>query len=199
MKKKSVIMPNAFTGMKTIEKIVFLDNHNNIPQSNLEDFSKNRDMSVVGWYEGSTLFVAPMYGNKIFACTDCSFMFKSCFNLKEIIGLESFDTSDVRNMSFMFVDCVNLKSIDLSSFDTSNVIRTIGMFSRCKSLTTLNLSNFNTQNVRFTNWMMAKCKSIKDIDMSSFDLSKVKSLYGMFYGCESLRRLKFPISSVPKC
>ena len=34
-------------------------------------------------------------------------------------------------MSYMFSDCENLKSLDLSGWDTSNVIGVGGMFYKC--------------------------------------------------------------------
>ena len=41
--------------------------------------------------------------------------------IKEIKGLNKFNTSKVINMKVMFTKCQELESLDLSSFDTSNV------------------------------------------------------------------------------
>jgi len=46
-------------------------------------------------------------------------MFEGCYDLKRIIGLENFDTSNVTNMKEMFNYCNSLTALDLSSFDTS--------------------------------------------------------------------------------
>ena len=60
-------------------------------------------------------------------------MFFKCYNLKEI-DLSSFNTSNVKNMSYMFYYCKNLKEINLSSFNTSNVENMSYMFDRCFNL-----------------------------------------------------------------
>ena len=56
--------------------------------------------------------------------------------LKRIIGLDTWDTSHITNMSQMFQGLSSLTTLDLSSFDTSNVTNTDNMFNGCTSLTT---------------------------------------------------------------
>ena len=63
-------------------------------------------------------------------------------------------------MDYMFYNCSNLTSLDVSKFDTQNVTSMCTMFKGCSSLTSLDLSNFDTQNVT--------------------------NMYGMFYGCVNL-------------
>lgn len=47
--------------------------------------------------------------------------FKQCANLRKIEGIENLNTERVTDMSSMFEECAELKSIDLSHFDTKNV------------------------------------------------------------------------------
>ena len=47
-------------------------------------------------------------------------MFYNCIFLKSL-NLSMFDTSQVKNMSYMFALCKNLSSINISSFVTSQV------------------------------------------------------------------------------
>ena len=47
------------------------------------------------------------------------------------------------NTSFMFLDCLSLKSIDLFSFNTTKVENINSMFMHCSSLISLDLSSFN--------------------------------------------------------
>ena len=60
-------------------------------------------------------------------------MFDGCSSLISI-DLSSFNTTNVKHMSFMFSWCSSLISIDLSSFNTTNVNNMWGMFDRCSSL-----------------------------------------------------------------
>ena len=73
--------------------------------------------------------------------TDMNYMFSNCSNLTSL-DLSSFNTSNVRNMSYMFSNCSNLTSLDLSSFNTSNVTDMSSMFNSCSNLTYLDIRNF---------------------------------------------------------
>ncbi len=57
----------------------------------------------------------------IVAGTSCKRLFYYFTSLESIGGLENFDTSKVTNMSWMFFDCKNLKTLNLSNFNVSSV------------------------------------------------------------------------------
>ena len=46
-------------------------------------------------------------------------MFNKCNKLKEIKGLNNFDTSNVINIYGLFNQCINLEYLDLSKFNIS--------------------------------------------------------------------------------
>ncbi len=117
--------------------------------------------------------------------TDMSQMFVDCSGLTEL-DLTCFDTSKVKDMSYMFERCKNLVSVDVSKFDTTNVEIMSGMFRGCSSLTDLDLRNFNTSKVRYIYDMFANCSSLKSVNLTSFDTSQVLNMGGMFYQCENL-------------
>ncbi len=60
--------------------------------------------------------------------TNMADMFNSNFTLKNIVFGDNFDTSNVTNMTSMFMMCISLTELDLSSFDTSNATDMRGMF-----------------------------------------------------------------------
>lgn len=192
MEKKAIIRHKAFDS-DTIETIVFLNNSNSVPD-NAEDFSKNRDRSVMGWYSSnnSTLYIAPMYGNMVYTGEHCDFMFFNCRNLLGIDGMKNFNTSNTKDMSFMFAGCINLENLDLSNFDTSNVTDMKFMFFECKMLTNLNISNFDTSNVTDMHCMFTRCKSLKCLNLSKFNTSNIRDMSKMFQRCESLEILYTP-------
>ncbi len=103
------------------------------------------------------------------------------YNLVTIKGLEKWDTSSVTNMSYMFSECFDLKSMDLSAFDTSNVTDMKYMFNSCSALESVDLSSFNTSNVENMQEMFYACSAMKELDLSGFDTSKVTSMADMFY------------------
>ncbi|MBR6173283.1 MAG: BspA family leucine-rich repeat surface protein [Eubacterium sp.] len=53
--------------------------------------------------------------------TDFNRMFDSCCSLTSIKGIERFNTSNAKTMTFMFNNCYSLKELDLSSFDTTGM------------------------------------------------------------------------------
>ncbi len=145
-----------------------------------------------------------------------SSMFMYCSNLKEIKGIEKFNTSNVTNMYYMFggsdFETIDLSSFDTSkvtsmqnmftgcyklkhikfgeNFDTSQVTNMSNMFSNCRSLTTINLSNFNTQNVTNIRDMFNGCSALKNINFGeNFDTSKVNDMTHMFNMCNVLEEL----------
>ena len=76
---------------------------------------------------------APKNANRLFA---------DLTSLKEIIGLDKFDTSQIQDANFMFTGSTMLESLDLSNWDTSNIIAYGGMFENCRNLKKLDISSF---------------------------------------------------------
>ena len=120
--------------------------------------------------------------------TDMSWMFVECSSLKQL-DLSNFDTSNVTNMRNMFSACSSLTSLDLSKFSTSKVTDMIYMFEACSSLTSLDLSKFNTSNVNDMSGMFFECSSLTSLDLSSFNTSNVINMSYMFYKCTKLSTL----------
>ena len=110
------------------------------------------------------------YGDQIMSCviengvwgTDFQYMFEECANLKSV-DLSGLDTSQAEDMAYMFCNCQSLESLDLSDFDTSGVMYMNDMFENCESLETLDLSSFDTSNVEYMDSMFLDCSALKTI------------------------------------
>ena len=61
--------------------------------------------------------------------------------LSRIEGIEYLNTSEATNLSQMFSDCQNLKTIDVNTFDVSKVADASKMFAWCTDLTTIYCEN----------------------------------------------------------
>ena len=109
--------------------------------------------------------------------------------LKQIEGLEFLNTSEVKDMSWMFSDCSGLPSLDLSHFNTQNVTDMSRMFSGCSGLTSLDVKNFNTQNVTNMAAMFKGCWCLPSLDLSHFNTQNVTNMGEMFKGCSGLTSL----------
>lgn len=119
---------------------------------------------------------------------DMSSMFESCLNLASL-DLSSFNTRNVVDIDSMFIGCSNLTSLDLSGFNTGNVVYMNSMFQSCKSLTSLDLSSFNTGNVVDMTSMFEFCSSLQELDVTSFNTEEVICMRDMFRNCSSLKSL----------
>ena len=120
--------------------------------------------------------------------TDMSSMFQNCYNLKSL-DFTNFDTKNVSNMYFMFYNCPNLTSLDLTDFNTKNVKNMYGMFGDCSNLNSLDITNFNTAKVTDMGNMFLGCSNLTSLDLTNFNTAKVTNMYGMFNACSALTSL----------
>lgn len=93
------------------------------------------------------------------------------------------NTGDVINMTRIFENCENLKTIPL--LDTSNVTNMAGMFSFCTNLKTI--PKINTAKVVNMSDMFSKCENIEEIPL--LDTSNVTNMFAMFSRCELLKAI----------
>ncbi|MBP3757561.1 MAG: BspA family leucine-rich repeat surface protein [Prevotella sp.] len=145
-----------------------------------------------GWYNhnsGVTRVVIDPSFKDFNGLEDADYMFSDLQEVTEISGLEYFNTTNVKSMSYMFQNCKALTTLDLSKFNTSNVEGMDFMFDSCEKLTSIDVSSFNTSKVLSMEHMFYNCKALKTIDLNSFDVRKVTSDNGMddmFTGCTAL-------------
>ena len=153
--------------------------------------AEKRDWSSIPWYHwyyGITKVVfSPEFKNARPKST--AYWFAGCQNLKDIVGIEYLNTSNVTSMKWMFYGCSGLNSLDLSFFDTSNVTDMNSMFSYCKQFTSFDLSNFDTSRVTDMNSMFRKCSGLTSLDLSNFDTGNVLDMGYMFENCNALIHL----------
>ena len=86
----------------------------------------------------------------------------------------------------MFADISNIIEIDLSQFNTSLVKNMSYMFDNCKSLKFVNLSNIDISSLINMDNAFRNCKSLKSIDLTNFDLSKIPYHKNIFHNCINL-------------
>ena len=126
-----------------------------------------------------------------------SFMFEDCVNLTSV-DISQLDTSLSTNLSAMFRGCSSLKSIDLSKLDTSKATQISAMFADCSSLETLDLSNFDTSNVTDMAHLFSYAKNLKHISFGKkFTTAKVTRSPYMFEGCYAIEELDLSSFAMP--
>ena len=120
---------------------------------------------------------------------DMSKMFVHNIKLSEVYFGEKFNTENVTDMSYMFYNCRNLTEVNLSNFDTSNVENMCCMFCNCSSLLKLDLSNFDTSKVTNMHSMFNYCYALEELNIDSFSTSNVVDMSYMFYGIGGLKTI----------
>ena len=121
-------------------------------------------------------------------CTSLQGMFEEISYLKSISFSPSFKTNNIKNISYLFYNCYDLESIDISNFNTTNVVDMRRMFYG-SHLTSIDLSHFNTSNVEYMEEMFRYNDNLKSLDLSNLNTTSVTHMTHMFYYCESLQSL----------
>ena len=119
---------------------------------------------------------------------NCNYMFLNCTNIKSI-DLSLFDTSEVTNMSYMFSRCFNLEELNIDKLNTKNVKDMHHMFNKCKSLKEIKFpSSFNTENVIDISFMFLYCEKLENLNLN-FNTENVINMHGVFEYCYALKKI----------
>ncbi|MBO9166028.1 bacterial Ig-like domain-containing protein [Lactiplantibacillus pentosus] len=130
------------------------------------------------------------------AYSDTSYMFNNSGFSSIAMASDASDasklTSQVTSMAYMFNNCTQLMSLDLSKFDTHNVTDMSHMFNGDENLGKLVISTyspnnpdqtFDTRNVTNMSHMFTRCDALGNLDVSGFITSKVTNMSHMFDYC----------------
>ena len=126
--------------------------------------------------------------------TNMKGMFKKC-HLLEDLNLKYYNTEQVKDMSFMFDECTNLKeiTIDPNIFKTKETISMGHMFNKCYTLDNINLSSFTDDKIEFTCGMFSECHNLKKIDLPNFGtkghMNNKMKMQNMFNECSVLEKI----------
>ena len=129
------------------------------------DFSYHyitHDFPSLGVYEVKIIFKKTQI--------DMQYLFHTIKYLTSVKFSETFDSSHVLNMKYLFSNIDSLEEIDITSLNTT-VLSDLGYgFNDVNKLTSLDLSSFTNTNLR-KNIIILNSIKLKYIDISSFDLS----------------------------
>ena len=184
---------SRFTQVKTIN-LTNLDTSNvthmnhlfnfceNLINLDLSNFDTSKVKSMAAMFSVNRNLESINFGNKFDTSnvTNMGSMFNTCSSLTSL-DLSNFNTSQVTNMSFMFVGFPNIE-LNLSGFDTSNVTNMMSMFESSK-LSTLDISSFDTSNVTIMSWMFSDATNLQTIYVGPKWSTDGTDTYLMFDGC----------------
>ena len=110
------------------------------------------------------------------------YMFAFCSNITTIPNINSWDMSNVTNLSNMFVECNNFND-NITGWDVSNVTNMSAMFDNTY-LFNQPIGSWDVSNVQNISYMFLQ-NTVFDQDLSSWDVSNVVNMKGVFNGCTS--------------
>ena len=124
------------------------------------------------------------FTDKVYLPEDSSGLFSNfpgSFTFAEFLDTSKIDTSKVKNMSSLFYYS-KLKEINLDNWNTSNVTDMSGMFLGSSGVEKLNISNLNTKNVKSMNGMFSNLEGsgFKNLDLSKWNTSNLTDIGRMF-------------------
>lgn len=190
-----------------IDELIITNDDNKIPSNFVEKISASDDnlLSAYIYLGADDNYDCVVHGSveKIYAPENSSTLFSgnivssgndgvmknSAFNRLRKIQFDTFDTSNVTDMSMMFYKSSFLEEINLSSWNTEKVTNMRMMFAYAYKIQELDLSNFNTEEVTQMDSMFMMCASLTTLDVSSFNTNKIADMRMMFMGCQYLNTL----------
>ena len=119
--------------------------------------------------------------------TECSSLFMRCYNLQDIIGLNTWNLTNCVSKTSMFRQCTSLINLNLDGWDMTSTTSILSLFSGCSSLINV---------VGIEDWNLSNCGNLYETfsQASSFNQNinnwTVKTVFGvnatrMLQGCTS--------------
>lgn len=116
-------------------------------------------------------------------------MFSECSLLKNVSGIERWDTTHITTTKDMFNQCKKLQTVDFSQFLGDSLEDAQSMFYHCEAIETINVPKLITSSTTNIHCIFDGCWSAKISGYENWDVSTVKSASQIFYGCRSMKRI----------
>lgn len=114
--------------------------------------------------------------------TDASRMFMECYNLKSV-DVSNWDVSSVIWAHFLFNNCYRLTNIDVSRWDTSSFASLERTFYGCNDVEYLDVSNWDVSSVIWANYLFGHCHKVQSFPVGNWDTSNVTTMQATFENC----------------
>lgn len=119
-------------------------------------------------------------------------MFYSCHSLKEIKGIEKWSTPNLVTVEKMFEYCDVIEHIDLSGWDAKILKHSKYMFNNCRNLKSVDVSGFAFTGVT---GMFDRCTNLEKIVMKDIKVNAIHDASFMFNACRKLKTLEGDIEN----
>lgn len=124
--------------------------------------------------------------------TNMQGVFELCKKLTSVSAIRNWDTSKVTTMHSLFSQCSVLTDISaLSNWNISSLTNILGLFNQCYKLSDFSaIKNWNVSKITNMRSTFAHCSAMTNFDaISNWNVSSVTNMYGMFTGCTKITNL----------
>lgn len=164
--------------------------------SEADDVYANEDASVMFAYinypVANVVSLIDTRGINFSKTTNMSSMFNSGNAIYYKINIDGMDTSNVEDMSYMFVAGSNVNTvaapIDISHLNTSKVKNMSSMF-HGSFASAINMSGIDTSNVEDISFIFQQAKKVTSLNLANLNVAKVRNVMQPFYAMSSLIHL----------
>ena len=108
----------------------------------------------------------------------------------QTLDLSSWDTKNIKDISWFLDENLNLESVNVSNWDSKNMTNLRRAFGTCIKLKTLDLSSWEIPNATNIDYFLTGCKSLTNLDISKFNIPENIVKDAMFNNCISLMGVK---------
>lgn len=124
--------------------------------------------------------------------------FLGCASLERVIGLETWDVSEINDIGYLFCNCHSLRALDLTAWDPKNIELALCSFYACSSLVRLDITGWNMESCTRTWNMLAFCTSLSEIvGLETLRCPRLRDMDGMLAECSSLERIDLSGLDIP--
>lgn len=192
---------NFYKGQEPMSSIHSITFSKKAPEDYDESWSASATDAncLIGYRKGDQVYIV---GEQILASWDCQYMFAGhdsygtpfWTNLTNINGLDLIDTSQVKEMAFMFTFSKVSDLSGIETWDVSNVQDFSAMFqghdnSGDSPFICLSVANWDTSSATSMSHMFYGCAQLTSIPIDNWNVSKVKNFSHMFADCYKLQSL----------
>ena len=164
LRKKEILCEYNIKEEELKNKIQILNCFDEVKKENLNIIGKDNEKEIKNNCE--------IYLNE----EKINFNFKYNFEKGNVNKIKIKCINPIINMNYMFYNCLNLISLNLSNFNTNDVINMNNMFFNCIALKDLNLSDLNNNKVKDMNSMFFNCSSLNNLNLSNFNTNNVEDM-----------------------
>ena len=201
LKDKTSLINHMSTLTSGVANVTALARANELPSTYENDSYKistdESEYPAYMWYENNTLYYYSE-AERLKLPSDCSNLFSGFSNI-ESADFSGFDTSQVTEMSSMFIGFASnskIDSINLTGFNTSNVTDMTAMFTG-SGIKNIDLRSLDTSKVENTSYMFAG-NSSESINMKGLNLENVTNMNSMFLGSQTVEKINLTGTTTKK-